>query len=231
MPALAPGAGEFPRRTSADDVADALREAIVRGDFEDGEELNQVALAKHFGISRVPVREALRQLQAEGLVSARAHMRAVVTALTRERVAEVLDLRMLMEQYLLRRAAGRLTPADLAALLDLCDEMEKAEDHEAWLALNSRFHGRLYAAARADLALDLAQKLTARIQRYLHAGRGEGVHRNFEANAEHRQIVEAVAAGRVDDACRLLEEHIGATRERVLDLLEDSRVPSGTEAP
>src|SRR4051794_19531937 len=137
MTALAPGAGEFLRRTTSDDVADALRDAIVRGDFQDGEELNQVALAKHFGVSRVPVREALRQLQAEGLISAKAHMRAVVTALTTERIAEVLDLRILVESYLLRRAAGRLTPSDLAGLRQLCDQMEGTEDHEAWLELNS----------------------------------------------------------------------------------------------
>lgn len=220
MTALIPGAGEFPRRTASDDVADALRNAIVRGDFQDGEELNQVTLARHFGVSRVPVREALRQLQAEGLISAKAHMRAVVTALTTERVAEVLDLRILMESYLLRRAADRLTDQDVSELTELCDEMERTDDHEAWLALNSRFHAGLYAAAGADLALDLSQKLAARIQRYLHEGRGDAVHRNSEANAEHRRILDAVSGGEVDEACSLLEAHIGGTRRRILDLLE-----------
>src|SRR4051794_10802535 len=63
------------RRTASDEVADTLREAIIAGTFEDGAELNQVELARHFGVSRVPVREALRRLEAEGLVSAEAHRR------------------------------------------------------------------------------------------------------------------------------------------------------------
>jgi DNA-binding GntR family transcriptional regulator len=66
------------RRTTSDQIADTLREAILTGEFDDGEELNQVALAKHFNVSRVPIREALRQLQAEGLVTAKAHQRTVV---------------------------------------------------------------------------------------------------------------------------------------------------------
>lgn len=228
MTALAPGAGELSRRTTSDDVADALRNAIVRGDFEDGEELNQVALAKHFGVSRVPVREALRQLQAEGLISAKAHMRAVVTALTKERVAEVLDLRTLIESYLLRRAVEHLAESDVIALRALCDEMEATDDHDSWLGLNSEFHARLYAAAHADLALDLAQRLAARVQRYLRMGRGAGVKRNQEANAEHRQILEAAATGEVDEACRLLEGHIGGTRKRILDLLESGGPAEGS---
>jgi DNA-binding GntR family transcriptional regulator len=207
-------------------VADSLRDAIVRGDFEDGEELNQVAIARHFGVSRVPVREALRQLQAEGLISAKAHMRAVVTALTVERVAEILDLRLLMESYLLRRAAGLMTDRDLADLLDLCAEMEGTSDPEAWLTLNTRFHERLYSPAKADLTVDLAQKLTARIQRYLQPARGGSAGRNAQANTEHRQIVEAVAAGQVDRACTLLEGHVSATRAHVLTLLQSRQVLS-----
>src|SRR4051794_22192488 len=61
------------RRTASDEVADTLRGAIINGQFDDGQELNQVELARHFGVSRVPVREALRRLQAEGLVTAEAH--------------------------------------------------------------------------------------------------------------------------------------------------------------
>ena len=77
------------RRTTSDQIADVIREAILAGEFDDGEELNQVALAKHFHVSRVPLREALRQLQAEGLVTAKAHQRAVVSSLSVDRVLEI----------------------------------------------------------------------------------------------------------------------------------------------
>ena len=230
MTSLAPGAGELPRRTTSDDIVDALREAIVRGDFEDGEELNQVALARHFGVSRVPVREALRQLQAEGLISAKAHMRVVVTALTVDRVAEVLDLRILVEAYLLGRAAEHVAAADLDELRELCDRMESVEEHEEWLQLNKTFHARLYAHAGADLAMDLSRQLSARVQRYIQLGQSDGVHRNAEANAEHRRIIDALAAGERDRACAELTAHIGRTRSRIVELLqrrEDARAESG----
>ncbi len=81
------------RRITADYVADALRDAIHRGELADGAELNQAALATHFGVSRVPVREAMRQLQAEGLIDASAHRLAVVRALDLERVVELYDAR------------------------------------------------------------------------------------------------------------------------------------------
>jgi DNA-binding GntR family transcriptional regulator len=227
MTALVPGAGELERRTTSDDIADALRDAIARGDFEDGEELNQVALARHFGVSRVPVREALRQLQAEGLISAKAHMRAVVTALTVDRVAEVLDLRIRIESYLLSRAAPHIGEAELAELRALCDEMEQVEDHQQWLALNKTFHGRIYAHSGAELALDLSRQLSARVQRYLHVGHADGVHRNAEANAEHRRILDALAAGDTEGACAELETHVGRTRARIVELLEQRRRPPG----
>jgi DNA-binding GntR family transcriptional regulator len=224
MTSLAPGAGELPRRTTSDDVVDALREAIVRGDFEDGEELNQVALARHFGVSRVPVREALRQLQAEGLISAKAHMRVVVTALTVDRVAEVLDLRALVEIYLLGRAAEHISQADLDDLRALCDQMEQVDAHEDWLKLNKTFHAALYERSGADLAMDLARQLSARVQRYLQAGNADGVHRNAEANAEHRRILDALAAGRPEKACAELEAHIGHTRARIVELLQQREI-------
>lgn len=233
MTALVPGAGELARRTTSDDIADALRDAIARGDFEDGEELNQVALARHFGVSRVPVREALRQLQAEGLISAKAHMRAVVTALTVDRVAEVLDLRIRVESYLLSRAAARIGEAELAELHELCDRMEQVEDHQEWLQLNKDFHAQLYAHSGAELALDLSRQLSARVQRYLQVGHADGVHRNAEANAEHRRILDALAADDPERACGELETHVGRTRARIVELLERrgrSPVPADGEA-
>ena len=93
------------RRTTSDTVADELREAIVRGDFADGTELNQVDLAREFGVSRVPIREALRQLRAEGLITSEPHMRAAVVGHTLERVVEILELRMLLRDRFCSNAA------------------------------------------------------------------------------------------------------------------------------
>jgi DNA-binding GntR family transcriptional regulator len=206
------------RRTTSDQIADALRDAILTGEFEDGEELNQVALANHFGISRVPIREALRQLQAEGLVSAKAHQRTVVTTLSPERVAEILEIRSLLEAHLLSKTMNKLDPAQIKALEDICDQMDKAGDHQDWLRLNREFHLALYAPAATSFTSGLIEQLSARVERYLHLLSDTGVERNKEANAEHRAIVRAIKAGDKRQARRELESHIGHTKERVVAL-------------
>lgn len=213
------------RRTTSDDIVDALREAIAKGRFHDGEELNQVTLARDFGVSRVPVREALRQLQAEGLVSSQAHMRTVVLGLSVERVLEALDLRMLLETYLIERVAAHLTDDDLGELRRQCDEMDGVTEHLEWLRRNRTFHELLYSHAHADLALELSRQLSVRVERYLHMRRDTGVQRTEEANAEHRRIVEALAVHDVGRARAELEQHILHTRERVVELFEAQSPP------
>lgn len=208
------------RRTTSDDIVDALREAISKGQFQDGEELNQVTIAKSFGVSRVPVREALRQLQAEGLVTSQAHMRTVVTGLSLDRVLEVLDLRLMLEAHLLDRAASRLTSQDLDELTSRCDRMEAVDDHQAWLGLNKEFHEFLYSHADADLTRELSRQLAVRVERYLHMRRDSGVQRIAEANAEHRGIVESLREHDLPRARRELREHILHTRERVIQMFD-----------
>lgn len=203
------------RRTTSDQIADALRDAILTGEFDDGEELNQVALAKHFGVSRVPIREALRQLQAEGLVSAKAHQRTVVTSLSIERVLEILDIRALLETHLLERTVPKLQPSDLERLHDLCTEMDEVMEHQAWLRKNLEFHQALYAPSGATFTLALLEQLSARVGRYLHRWSGSGVERNKEANAEHWSIVRAIEAGDTRSAREELAAHIAHTGERI----------------
>jgi len=215
-----PFTGQLQRRTTSDDIVDALREAISRGHFKEGEELNQVTQARRFGVSRVPVREALRQLQAEGLVSSQAHMRTVVTGLSVDRVLEVLDLRAMLETYLLERAASRLSPSDLDELRSLCADMDAAADHQEWLTLNKSFHELLYSRSDADLTRELSRQLAVRVERYLHMRRDSGVQRTEEANAEHRRILSALERGQVDEARTELQAHIAHTRDRVIQLFE-----------
>lgn len=203
------------RRTAAGHVADTLRAAIRSGQLGDGAELNQVALAEHFGISRVPVREALRALEAEGWITARAHRRAVVQTLSIERVTEIFDVRGLLEGHLLEKAIGTLDAARIATLRALCDAMDLMDDHAAWLAANRDFHRLLHDGTDAPLTVELLEGLGAHVERYLRL-HGEGFDREREAGAEHRAILEAVIAGDVATANRLLRAHIDRTRRRVV---------------
>lgn len=213
------------RRTASDEVAEALRRAIITGQFADGEELNQVELASHFQVSRVPIREALRRLQAEGLVSAEAHRRAVVVGFNRDRIDEVYEIRALLEAYMLGRAASRLDKDQLAELRRLCDEMDDLDDHHEWLERNHEFHRALLAPAGAPTALALVEQLSMQVERYLR--RSGGVHRPKEAGREHRRIVDALRKGEVEKAEEVLRRHILHTRDRVVEALP---VPDGEPA-
>jgi DNA-binding GntR family transcriptional regulator len=203
------------RRTAAGHVADALRDAIRTGALGDGAELNQVALAEHFGVSRVPVREALRALEAEGWITARAHRRAFVQSLGIDRVTEIFDVRTVLEIHLLEKAIENLDAERAAQLRGLCDAMDAMDDHAAWLAANREFHRVLHAGAQAPLTVELVEQLSAQVERYLRL-HGEGVEREREAGAEHRAILAAAVAGDVATASTHLRAHIDSTRRRVI---------------
>jgi DNA-binding GntR family transcriptional regulator len=210
------------RRTTSDYVVEALREAIITGRFEDGEELNQVELANHFKVSRVPVREALRRLQAEGLISAEAHRRAVVRGFTRDRISEIFEIRALLETYMLKRAAPDREV--VAELRRMCDEMAGAPSHAEWLEHNHAFHRALLEPSGAKTALTLVEQLSRRVERYVR--RSGGVHRTREVGEEHRQIVEALELADIRKAGDLLRRHILRSRDRVLDALPDVEPPA-----
>ena len=206
------------RRLTADYVADALREAIRRGELADGATLNQAAIATHFGVSRVPVREAMRQLQAEGLIDTRAHRLAVVRALDFERILEVYDLRAMLEGFAIELAVPRTTPRQLAAARRLTGEMEREGDHMRWLELNARFHELLYAPSGAETTLELIGQLRARGERYVRLlSDGSGLHRPVETGREHAEVVALVEAGDAAGARRAIERHIGHTRDRLAE--------------
>lgn len=220
---IAPGLAG--RRTAPDHVADALREAILTGQLEDGEELNQVALAKHFAVSRVPIREALRQLQAEGLVRQKAHRRAVVSALSLDRIMELFDLRVRLETYMLERALVAITAADLDKMDALLEQMRDRADHERWLRLNREFHQVVYAASGATYTMELANQISRRTTRYLYIrSGGQGIQRVREADQEHRDILEAIRARDLHASTRLLQAHIESTRERVRQMFVERGV-------
>jgi DNA-binding GntR family transcriptional regulator len=206
------------RQTAAGYVADSLRAAIQTGQLSDGTELNQVALAEHFGISRVPVREALRALEAEGWITALPHRRAVVQAVSPERIQETFEIRALLESHLIQKAVERIGDGTIAELKALCKKMDAIKDHTAWVAANAQFHHTLLESAESPMALELVVQLSSQVERYLRL-RGEDVIRESEAGREHRAIIEAVAARDAATAGELIHTHIDHTRERVIDAI------------
>jgi DNA-binding GntR family transcriptional regulator len=219
------------RRITADYVAEALREAIHRGDLADGAVLNQAAIASHFGVSRVPVREAMRQLQAEGLIDTRAHRLAVVRSLSLDRIVEIYDLRSLLEGYVMERAVPNIDAARLKKLNALEKEMRTVSDHPRWLELNARFHQMLYEPASAEVTLELIDQLRARAERYVRLwSKGAGIHRPKEAGREHAHILKLVEQGDGAGARKAIEEHVRHTRDRVIERGREEAARNGDAA-
>lgn len=217
------------RRSTTSIVAGVLRDAIVTGVLQAGEELNQVELARRFGVSRVPVREAIRMLEAEGLVISQPHKRTVVSALTPSTLGEIFDVRIYLETSALGAAIPRMTPDVLAELEDLVTQMDEDVDHRAWMRLNDQFHDTLYRLSGKDFVNSLVRQLRQHVERYFWAG-GHSVRRNRPANTEHRRIVEACRAGDVPRAQEDLTRHLGATLTGLSGALRGAKKEEGGSA-
>jgi DNA-binding GntR family transcriptional regulator len=201
-------------RTTPDYLAEALRVAIYDGQFKDGEELNQVELASYFKVSRVPIREALRQLQAENLVKIIAHRRAVVVGLDLEEMLELIEIRAVLEGFLIAKAGPRLDAASLQRLHDLCDEADRIRDYGYnWVLKNWEFHRTLYQPSGSKAAIGMVEHLNLRVERYVR--RSGGMKRLREAAAEHRRILKDVERRNFAGASTRMREHILQTREQV----------------
>lgn len=201
------------RKTMTDYLATALRTAIYDGQFADGEELNQVELAVFFGVSRVPIREALRQLQAEGLVRIIAHHRTVVSGLTLPQILEFLEMRAVLESHMLRKAAPTFDKSVLGQLRKICDETDQLRDYGSrWVVKNWEFHRLLYGD-QSQAMVEAVERIHLNIERYArHAGTTD---RQRQAAAEHRQILNALERKDYEKAAALLERHILNTGDEI----------------
>jgi DNA-binding GntR family transcriptional regulator len=218
------------RKTTTDYLAAALRSAIYDGQFADGEELNQVELASFFHVSRVPIREALRQLQAEGLVRIVAHHQTVVAGLTLPQILESIEMRAVLEGYIVRKGAPNLDKAAVKRLRDLCDEMDQIRDYGSrWVLKNWEFHRIFYGAANSQTMTDAVERIQLNIERYTRqAGR---VERQRQAAAEHRQIVQAVERNDFAKASALMERHVLHTSVEIKKFLERGERPARAREP
>jgi DNA-binding GntR family transcriptional regulator len=205
----------FERKPVSMVVLDQLRDGILRGEHLEGTPLRQDALAAQLGVPRLAVREALRQLEAEGLVTFNPHVGAVVSTLSLEEIKELFELRALIEADLLQRAIPLMRADHLQRAHAVLEEFAAAcrrGDIEAWGTLNRDFHSILLEPA--------AQPLTMGVLRYLHnqTNRYTSLHQmvtrsQVSALAEHEALLDAVARREVRHACALLVSHIlGAAR-------------------
>jgi DNA-binding GntR family transcriptional regulator len=208
-------------------VARRLREAIVGGRYAPGERLRQEEIAGEMGISRVPVREALRQLETEGLVTLAPHAGARVAQLDPHDLDEIYAIRIALEPMLIAESAVRLDPEQIDHLRSLVREIEGSVDApELWLDLDRRFHVDSFAAAPMPQARELAEGFWNRTQHYRRAHVLGMSHDDLEVvHLEHRLILDALERGNGEDAGSALRTHLRRTREalhRRSDVFEES---------
>lgn len=201
-------------------VVNRLREAIANGSLAPGTELSQVEISDMLQVSRVPVREALKQLEAEGLVLSRPYRKTVVSFLDSNRIIEQMEIRKALERLGLAHGIPRMTSAHLIEVEEILAQAESdGIVHEEWTQLNRMFHTQLYAVLDWPFFQGLIDSIQLNVGRYLRR-QGKPVFREAVANREHRAIVTACRAGNIVEAQRLMDGHIDATKMGLLKAVE-----------
>lgn len=204
-------------RTIAEAVTLRLRQAILAGEFKPGTVLSQEQLASHFGVSRVPIREALKHLATEGLVTLQAHHSATVSTYTTAQIEELVYIASALDVAAMRRAMPIMKEAELRHMGDLLAAMRKCEDKPAeWLPLNLEFHLvpiRVVAWPQLEL---LVVESRRNLGRFVQPIYGDTL-RSWDA--QHGDIYEACMAGNAEKAQALLEHHWLFTFQEMARLL------------
>jgi DNA-binding GntR family transcriptional regulator len=208
------------RNGSRDNIAvihDELREAILRGDLPAGAVLSQLRLAEDFGVSRGPVREALRLLQREGLVEAELNRRARVADFSLGDLEQLYAMRILNETLAVTATVPQLTTEELEAIRRSLEEMDAVAgaDIHAWEASHRRFHRGLAAHAGTRLTM-LVEQLSDHAERYRRAYIAGDARAWAAGSADHHRIYEAAERRDAVGAGNATAEHLARTALTVL---------------
>ena len=197
-------------KTVAAAVADSLRERILNGELPPGLQLRQDALADEFGISRIPVREALLQLEASNLVKIMPHRGAVVTGVSLEELEDIFQLRVQLEPQLLILSAPHLTRVDFRELRGIASaygDALRSGETPRWGELNRRFHLDLLRHARRSRSLSILSGLLQDCDRPTRLQLSTDEDR-ARARQEHGRILDFCEADEIDAAAEALRAHV-----------------------
>ncbi|GAB3041482.1 GntR family transcriptional regulator [Parafrigoribacterium mesophilum] len=210
-------------------IAGSLREEILHGALRPGERLRQEDIAERFGASRLPVREALRILESDGLVTLVANTGAWVAKLSLAECSELYRIRERLEPLLLAESIPGLPGGAVDRLEELATSMEHTPDIETFLRLDREFHLLSFSAANTALLGDIVRRLWNTTQHYRRAfAQLVDVRANHAIHHEHHLLVDAIARGDLDEAERVQFGHIRRTR---LELVRHPEIFQGDGAP
>lgn len=202
-------------RTAHGMVVGGLRDAILSGVLAGGQQIRQDEIAEQFGVSRMPVREALRQLEGEGMVSFYPHRGAVVSELSYHEVVEITELRLILEPSALRKAFGLLGEEEFTQAEEILEDIDREKDlGSRWGELNWRFHATLIAPANRPRLLDVIKAQHTAFERYIR------LHLTLsdyeKPQREHYELLRLCRQKDLDAALELLSSHIEDTGELLL---------------
>lgn len=199
-------------------IAAQLRAEIMHGDIAPGSKLGQVPLAERFGVSRIPVRDALAILAGEGLVEPQANSTAVVTRMSVQELQELYDLREAIEPMATQLAIPNVGRADILFMRKQLNQMARTADAKSWLAANTEFHAAVYRKANRPRTIELIEQLRRQTDRYifLHL---ESVGQTEHLRTEHEAILAAAERGDGPLIARLTREHLAAAHDHILGYL------------
>ena len=194
-------------------VAQTLREEILNGTLAPGDRLSQEDIALRFGVSRQPVRDALRQLEGDGLITMVANAGAWVSKLSESECYEAYQVRERLEPLLLSQSIPNLKPAQIQRLTELVSEIEKATDLEQFLRLDREFHLLSYAGAAPGMLREFVERIWNTTQHYRRAfAKLSGFITSEVTHMEHKLILDGIVRRDSPQAEKALEGHIRRTR-------------------
>src|SRR5581483_10486621 len=217
------------RKTTSALIVDSLRERLMNHEFSESEMIRQERLAKEYNVSLSPVREALIQLEAEGLLTLVRHHGYAINTLSIDDIQQMYELRALIEVELLRHAVPKLKAADIAAATQIHEEMtkiyERGTQTSAWTRLNWDFHTTLYRPAEKRQLSAVVENVRQNIVRYVHMQRKLRSSANLDHTIkEHGKILEYCASRETNKAAELLRRHILQARDDLVGFLEQQRL-------
>jgi DNA-binding GntR family transcriptional regulator len=209
-------------------IAAALRGAILQGRLASNQPLRQDQIAEQFGVSKIPVREAMVQLKAEGLIVFVPNRGFVVSELSPAEAEEIYIMRMALETQALERAIPKLRKTDLIRAASVLDISEAEEDRSQWSELNWEFHAALYQAAQMPRLLSTIETLHNNVARYLVIYLG-GLSARDASQDEHQKILQACQKKDVDRAVKILKQHLSRASSRLVSFLSKHDQPHQNE--
>nr|WP_256667642.1 MULTISPECIES: GntR family transcriptional regulator [unclassified Pseudomonas] len=199
-----------------------MRDAIVAGQFAEDEPIRQDDIARQFNVSKIPVREALKRLEAEGLVMFQRNRGAMVTRMSESELAQMFEVRMLLEDKALRLAIPNMTEATFARAERICQEFIGENNVGRWAELNWELHACLYEPAQRPFLISMIRSVNDKLERYLRMQMSLSAGKE-RADHEHHEILQACRDGDVERAAGLLDEHIAGVCKTLFEHLPSAK--------